>query len=70
MIKKLVQRYAHYLYSFIPQIRKELPVVQKLFLRFYLAVTSVFLCILPVRKHICGNLGDSGAGGRTTQDAC
>ena len=30
-----------------------------------LDVTSVFLCIVPVRKHIFGNLDDSGAGGRT-----
>jgi uncharacterized membrane protein YccF (DUF307 family) len=28
------------------------------------------LCIVPVRKHIFGNLDDSGAGGRTMQDVC
>ena len=47
-----------------------------MFIYFYplnlnnLDVTSVFLCIVPVRKHICGSLGDSGAGGRTMQDVC
>ena len=35
-----------------------------------LDVTTVFLCIVPVRKHIFGNLDDSGAGGRTMQDVC
>ena len=27
-------------------------------------------CIEQVRKHICGNLDDSGAGGQTMQDVC
>ena len=45
-----------------------------MFIYFYplnlnnLDVTYVFLCIVPVRKYICGSLGDSGADGRTTQD--
>ena len=47
-----------------------------MFIYFYplnlnnLDVISVFLCIGQVRKHICGSLGDSGAGGRTMQDVC